>query len=167
MINNEFDIEELPIFKTIIEESIADSLNEVKENYKLLMSDAYKLASYSLNEKLYLPTAYYNLLFYVEISLKYYLLIQSELTITQIENYGHNIPLLINKIKKKNKSIERLKFLISKIKMKNGKKLDITKYYNYKYNKEMGNAPLIFDFEMNKNEQNMIKEVIEWVSSHI
>ena len=56
---------------------------------------------------------------------------------------------------------------MDKIKDKFGKKVDLSKYYNYKYNKEIGETPLIFESEISRNERKNVKEVIEWLSLHI
>ena len=69
--------------------------------------------------------------------------------------------------KKFNVSFEKLRFLLDKIKDKSSKKVDLSKYYNYKYNKEIGETPLIFEPEISSNERKNVKEVIEWVSLHI
>lgn len=64
-------------------------------------------------------------------------------------------------------SFENLRFLLDKIKDKNNKKVDISKYYNFKYNKEVGELPLIFESTINSNEMKIVKEVIKWVNLHI
>ena len=37
----------------------------------------------------------------------------------------------------------------------------------YKYNKEIGETPLIFEPEISSNEKKNVKEVIEWLDLHI
>ena len=80
-----------------------ETIDKIKRNYKILIEDTYKIAYYCFNEELTKPTTIYNLMFCVELYLKYYLLIQSNLNIIQIEQLGHNIDNLINKVKKTSK----------------------------------------------------------------
>lgn len=167
MRNNKFQINTLPDIQDITNSSANNILDEIKENYKTLRDDAREILNVSLNNSLSKPTIYYNLIFYVEISIKYYLIVMSELNVEKVENYGHDIYRLIEISKKYNASFEKLRFLLDKIKERNNKKVNLSKYYNYKYNKEIGEMPLIFDLEINGNERKIVKEVIEWLSSHI
>ena len=167
MRNNKFQINTLPDIQDITNSSANNILDEIKENYKTLRDDAREILNVSLNNSLSKPTIYYNLIFYVEISIKYYLIVMSELNVEKVENYGHDIYRLIEISKQYNASFEKLRFLLDKIKDRNNKKVDLSKYYNYKYNKEIGEMPLIFDLEINGNERKIVKEVIEWLSSHI
>ena len=167
MTNSEFDIKSLPEIGNIVCNNVSKLLDDIKSNYKLLKDDAYKLLIASLNYNLTKSIIYYNLLFYVEISIKYYLIIASELNIEEVEKYGHDIYRLIAIAKQYNASFDKLRFLLDKIKDKSNKKVDLSKYYNYKYNKEIGETPLIFEPELSSNERKIIKEVIEWLSLHI
>lgn len=167
MRNNKFQINTLPDIQDITNSSANNILDEIKENYKTLSDDAREILNVSLNNSLSKPTIYYNLIFYVEISIKYYLIVMSELNVEKVENYGHDIYRLIEVSKQYNASFEKLRFLLDKIKDRNNKKVNLSKYYNYKYNKEIGEMPLIFDLEINGNERKIVKEVIEWLSSHI
>lgn len=167
MRNNKFQINTLPDIQDITNSSANNILDEIKENYKTLRDDAREILNVSLNNSLSKPTIYYNLIFYVEISIKYYLIVMSELNVEKVENYGHDIYRLIEVSKQYNTSFEKLRFLLDKIKDRNNKKVNLSKYYNYKYNKEIGEMPLIFDLEINGNERKIVKEVIEWLSSHI
>lgn len=167
MRNNKFQINTLPDIQDITNSSANNILDEIKENYKTLRDDAREILNVSLNNSLSKPTIYYNLIFYVEISIKYYLIVMSELNVEKVENYGHDIYRLIEISKQYNASFEKLRFLLDKIKDRNNKKVNLSKYYNYKYNKEIGEMPLIFDLEINGNERKIVKEVIEWLSSHI
>lgn len=167
MRNNKFQINTLPDIQDITNSSANNILDEIKENYKTLRDDACEILNVSLNNSLSKPTIYYNLIFYVEISIKYYLIVMSELNVEKVENYGHDIYRLIEVSKQYNASFEKLRFLLDKIKDRNNKKVNLSKYYNYKYNKEIGEMPLIFDLEINGNERKIVKEVIEWLSSHI
>lgn len=167
MRNNKFQINTLPDIQDITNSSANNILDEIKENYKTLRDDAREILNVSLNNSLFKPTIYYNLIFYVEISIKYYLIVMSELNVEKVENYGHDIYRLIEVSKQYNASSEKLRFLLDKIKDRNNKKVNLSKYYNYKYNKEIGEMPLIFDLEINGNERKIVKEGIEWLSSHI
>ena len=167
MRNNKFQINTLPDIQDITNSSAKDILDEIKDNYKMLKDDACKILNVSLNNSLSKPTIYYNLHFYVEISIKYYLLVMSELNLKEVENYGHNIYRLIEVSKKYNVSFEKLRFLLDKLKDKSNKKVDLSKYYNYKYNKEIGETPLIFEPEISSNEKKNVKEVIEWLDLQI
>lgn len=162
MRNNKFQINTLPDIQDITNSSANNILDEIKENYKTLRDDAREILNVSLNNSLSKPTIYYNLIFYVEISIKYYLIVMSELNVEKVENYGHDIYRLIEVSKQYNASFEKLRFLLDKIKDRNNKKVNLSKYYNYKYNKEIGEMPLIFDLEINGNERKIVKEVIEY-----
>lgn len=167
MTNSKFDIKSLPEIQDIACNNVNKILDDIKDNYKLLMVDAYKLVIASINYNLTKSTIYYNLLYYVEISIKYYLIVASELNVEDVEKYGHDIYRLVVVAKQFNVSFEKLRFLLDKIKDKANKKVDLSKYYNYKYNKEIGETPLIFEPEMSSNERKNVKEVIEWLNLHI
>lgn len=167
MTNSRFNIRSLPEVQDIACNNVNKILDDIKENYKLLKGDAYKLLTASLNYNLTKSTIYYNLLYYVEISIKYYLIVASELNVEDVERYGHDIYRLVAVAKQFNVSFEKLKFLLDKIKDKSSKKVDLLKYYNYKYNKEIGETPLIFEPEISRNEIKNVKEVIEWLRLHI
>lgn len=167
MINSKFDIKSLPEIQDIACNNVNKILYNIKDNYKLLKCDAYNLVIASLNYNLTRSTIYYNLLYYVEISIKYYLIVASELNVEEVEKYGHDIYRLISLAKQFNNSFEKLRFLLEKIKDKSNKKVDLSKYYNYKYNKEIGETPLIFEPEISSNERKNVKEVIEWLNLHI
>ena len=74
---------------------------------------------------------------------------------------------MISLAKQFNNSFEKLRFLLEKIKDKSNKKVDLSKYYIYKYNKEIGETSLIFEPEISSNERKNVKEVIEWLNLHI
>ena len=167
MTNSKFDIKLLPEIQDIACNNVNKILDDIKDNYKLLKCDAYKLLTASLNYNLNKSTIYYNLLYYVEISIKYYLIVASELNVEEVEKYGHDIYRLVAVAKQFNVSFEKLRFLLDKIKDKSNKKVDLSKYYNYKYNKEIGETPLIFEPEISSNERKNVKEVIEWLNLHI
>ena len=70
MRNNKFQINTLPDIQDITNSSANNILDEIKENYKTLRDDAREILNVSLNNSLSKPTIYYNLIFYVEKSLK-------------------------------------------------------------------------------------------------
>ena len=99
MINSKFDISQLPDIQDITGNCVDNTLDNVKKNYRLIKEESYILLNASLNFNLSKAMTYYNLIFYVEISTKYYLIIKSELSIEKIENlsnlYGsRNVKLL-------------------------------------------------------------------------
>ncbi len=166
MKNSKFEINILPQINDITSNSIDEIINSIKANYNLLRKDAHILLNASIDKNLSKPTIYYNLIFFIEISLKYYLIVVSELNIEDVEKIGHDIYRLIEVSKQYNKMFEKLKFLLNRIKNGNNK-IDLSKYYNYKYNKEIGIIPLIFDLKINNNEKIIVEEVIEWLDLHI
>ncbi len=167
MIYNKFDVALLPEIQDITSNCIDNTLDDIKEDYRLLKEESYTLLNYSISSNLSKATTYYNLIFYVEISIKYYLILTSELSIEKIERYGHDIYRLIDVCKQCDNSFEKLRFLLEKIKDKNNKKVNLSKYYNFKYNKEIGELPLIFELKISNYERKIVKEVVEWVNLHI
>lgn len=57
--------------------------------------------------------------------------------------------------------------MINKIKGKSNEKLEFSKYYNFKYNKEIGNNNLVFTQQLTSLDLAIITEVIEWLDLHI
>lgn len=164
-----FDIATLPNISQYISAEARDQANHLKENYKTIKQDALNILCFSINNKLSKPMILYNLLFFVEISFKYYLINSSNLNIDKIENHKHKIFELINSIKKVDNNInfDKLMYLLKKFKDKDGKSLDFSRYYNYKYNREIGNIALIMDLEMKQPDIEIVKEVIEWLNLHM
>lgn len=167
MIYNKFDVVQLPEIQDITSNCIDSTLDDIKENYRRLKEESYTLLNFSISSGLSKATTYYNLIFYVEISVKYYLILTSELSIEKIERCGHDIYRLIAVCMQYDVSFEKLRFLLDKIKDKSNNKVDLSKYYNFKYNKEIGELPLIFESKISNYERKMIKDVVEWVSLHI
>ena len=170
MQNKLFKINNLPdINDNFIQTEIDSRINDIYKNYKYLIKDTFKIIELSLKEGMKKPLIMYNLFFEVELFLKLYLIRFSELKLEDIENKGHNILNLIelaNSIDEK-MDFEELKYLLESFKTKENTKLIISKYHNFKYNHEKGNETLIFDFEIDENEKNKIKEVIEWINYYI
>lgn len=149
-----------------------NAVNEnIKNNYKLIKNDTYKIAKYCFDSKLTKPTTLYNLLFCVEISLKYYLFLYSTLNLTEIEKCGHDMNDLIDEAKKYNYEfsidIDELEFLLTKFKTKKNKNSNKLAYENFKYNKEKKSNNLIFGYEFNDIERNSINEVLKWLNLNI
>ena len=63
--------------------------------------------------------------------------------------------------------VDELQFLLQKFRNRENHRLDLNNYYNYKYNREIGQDKLIFDFECSDKEKNNIKEVMEWIKRYI
>ncbi len=141
-----------------------NTLDKIARNYERIKEDAYKMAIYSLDNSSK-PTIYYNLFYYIEVSCKYYLILNSEIPISDIENLGHKIIKLIDKSNEYG-DFNDLYFMIERIVQLNNLD-DLSKYYNYRYNKKIDSNDLIFDFNISENEKNIIKEVIEWIRLHI
>ena len=100
--------------------------------------------------------------------LKTKLILETYLSLEEIENYGHDIyRMMYNLSENNNINFQGFKYLINKIKSKSDERLDFSKYYNFKYNKEIGNSKLIFDNQLTKLDLKTIKEVIEWLDLHI
>lgn len=149
-----------------------ETVNKIKINYKILTEDAKKIACYCFKEELTKPTTIYNLMFCVELYLKYYLLIKSNLNIMQIEQLGHNIDNLINKAKNTSKldffDFNALNNLLSQFKTHKNKCLSLSEYENFRYNKQKKSENLIFrNYQITQNEKEQIKEVLEWLNLHI
>ncbi len=109
----------------------------------------------------------YNLLFSVEIALKFYL--SRFLNIDEFENIGHNVYQLIDKVEyvEKSRRLEELKEMLRNFRDKNNRYLHYEHYYDYKYNHKIGNNELIFDFNISEKDRVCIEEVIEWLKNLI
>ena len=170
MKNNIFKFDNLPdIYDNFLQENVDIKINNIYLNYEYLIMDTVKIIELSLKNGVKKPLIMYNLFFAVEIFLKLYLIKFSSLQLMEIEKKGHNIFEMIelaNKYDEK-KEFEELKFLMIGFKDKQNCDLEIQKYYNYKYNHEKGNETLIFDFEIDENEKNKIREVIKWINSYM
>jgi hypothetical protein len=162
MKNKYFNIDNLPEVIEFSNGIITNELDKFKENYRLLIDDEYKILNFCLENNLSKPNIYYHLCFYIEISLKYFLLVYSDdLNIGEIEKCGHDIHRLIDLAKKYTISMDKLQNLLNELYDKEGKVLDLSKYFNYKYNKAIGDPKLILEYEINSNEKNVVKEVIK------
>lgn len=165
-----FKVDELPdINDSFTEKNIESNINNIYMNYEYLIKDTLKIIELSLEEGIRKPLLMYNLFFGVELFLKFYLIRFSKLRLEVIENKGHNIfelIKLINNIDEKSR-FKELEYLLQSFRTKKDTKLEIQKYHNYKYNHEKGKQTLIFDFEINENEKNRIKEVMEWINSYM
>ena len=149
-----------------------NTFNKIKTNYEKLKEDDAKIAHYCFEEELTKPTTIYNLIFCVELHLKYYLLIMSNINMMQIEQLGHNINDLINLSKNSINSdlfdFDTLYHLLNNFKTQKNKKLDISKYENFRYNKQKKSNNLIFrNYKITQKEKENIREVLEWLNLHI
>lgn len=152
-----------------IENEIDQVILEILNNYKLLIEDSFKILNLYLENNINKPLILYNLFFVVELYLKYYLIRKTTLSIEEIENYGHEIFLLLDLANKVEKYIDfnELKQLLKKFKDKNNHSLNLNKYYDFKYNRKKKINYLIFDFKINKSEIKNVKDVIKWLQCHM
>lgn len=167
--NNDFKIKELPQMQFFSDEDTSDELNTIKENYKLICQDSNNILQILLENIVTKSLMLYYLLFFVELKLKYYLIINSKLELEYIENCDHNLLKLIEissgvdiRIK-----FSKLRYLLNQFKDKNGHCLNLIQYSNYKYNYIKKSRKIIFEYEMSTVEIKNMEEVILWLNSHI
>ena len=162
---NKFNVKELPQVSDFIFEKANEQAYLIKENYKIIKDNALCILYFSINSNLSKPLTLYNLLFFVEISFKYYLINFSNFDISTIDSYKHRISALMDSIKKTDDriNIDKLDYILKKFKNKNGKHLDPNQYYHYKYNRESNNVSLIMDTTLTQEDIKNIKEVIKWI----
>lgn len=111
-------------------------------------------------------------MFCVELNLKYYLLISSNLNIAEIEELGHDINKLINEAKKNMEEdledFDDLNNLLGQFKTSKNKTLNFSEYENFKYNKPKRTTNLIFNnYNIDSKEKENIKEVLKWLDLHM
>ena len=154
---------------TIYTDKINEIVEEIIRNYYLLTKDALLQLKLSLSNNLIKPLLLYNLFYAIEIFLKYSLIKGSLLSIDDIEKIKHNIPELFVKISEieQYRDYIELKYILDKFKNRNGKELDLSKYFNFKYNRIVGDKTQIFTYDLSQNEEKTIKEVIRWMDLHI
>lgn len=169
MTKQTFNCKEVPDEDNLNLNTLNENLEEIIKNYKNIKNNSYEIIQFCLNSNLIKPITLYNLLFYVEISLKYLLITKSPLSVSEIENKQHCIFNLINCAKEyiKNFRVEKLEKLLKKIDVSNRDNIDCNQYCHYKYNKLKGKENLIFDFELTEKDKNNIKEVVEWINEQI
>ena len=164
-LENKFNVKELPQVSDFVFEKTNEQTDLIKENYRIIKDNALCILYFSINSNLSKPLTLYNLLFFVEISFKYYLINFSNFDISTIDNHKHRIYDLMESIKKVDDKInfDKLIYILKKFKNKDCKNLDFNKYYYYKYNREPGNVSLIMNTKLTQKDIKNIKEVIKWI----
>lgn len=165
MSKSKFEIEQIPELPYVPAEVVEDTLETILSNYLALINNSIDISEYMVDKDIIKPLVIYNICFLVELVLKYYLINENGLNIDEIEKKGHDISELINEIKRAgyNLNINRLDFLLKKFKDKQNCNLNFEKYYNFKYNRAIGEEKLIFDFKCTDEEKQNMKAVIEWI----
>lgn len=167
MQKSSFKITQMPETIDIVNKIVESNIELIISNYVCLIRDLINITMYTLTEDIVKPLIVYNTCFLVELSLKYYLIRSAKLNINEVEGKGHNIVDLMRISKEIGLDVDELQFLLQKFRNRKNHRLDLNNYYNYKYNREIGQDKLIFDFECNDKEKNNIKEVIEWIKRYI
>lgn len=167
MQKSSFEITQIPETPNIVNKIIESNIEIVISNYVRLIIDLINITMYTLTADIVKPLIMYNTCFLVELSLKYYLIKSAKLNINEVERKGHNIVDLMRISKEIGLDVDELQFLLEKFRNRENRKLDFNNYYNYKYNREIGQDKLIFDFKCSDKEKNNIKEVIKWIKRYI
>lgn len=163
-----FELNELPEIISDVSEIVEEINKEIIDNYVALAKDAKNTLVYSYENNLSKPIVFYNLFYYLEIFLKMYLMLNSTLKLNEIDNFEHDICGMKNYININNSvNFDGLMYLLRKFKDRNKKSLNYSKYYDYKYNKRKNSDDLIFELDLNEDDIKNIKDVIEWLDSHM
>lgn len=163
------EISELPEINFIDKKNDKKELDSIKESYMIICQDLNNILQILLKSVVNKPLMIYYLLLYVELKLKYYLIINSKLNLELIENYNHDLPRLIETSNQANVTISfsKLRYLLAKFKTLDGNSLNLCQYSNYKYNHIKRSRKLIFNYTVTEVERENIKEVILWLNLHI
>lgn len=167
MIKSSFEIAQIPETPDIVNKIVESNIEIIISNYVCLIKDLIDITIYTLNKDIVKPLIMYNTCFLVELSLKYYLIRNAKLNIDEVEGKGHNIVELMRKSKEVGLDVDELQFLLQKFRNRENHRLDLNNYYNYKYNREIGQDNLIFDFKCSDKEKSNIKEVMEWIKRYV
>ncbi len=168
MKNKLFKITNLPdLSNNVVQTDTDRKFREMCLNYEYLIKDTLSILRFLLTTEIKKPLLIYNLLFLVELSLKFYLIKYSKITLEEIENKGHDIVELIRLSNSINPKFTGLGELLNVFKDKNNNCLNFKNYYDYKYNHKKGKEILILDFDIDENEKDNVKEVIEWIKYHM
>lgn len=162
-------LNEIPEIDFSTDSIIRDGCEEIIDNFESLNDSAIACVIFSLDNKIVKPLVLYNLFYSLEIFLKLYLVKNTNIEMNSIFKMGHNIFELINVAQKNKKMInfDKLKYLLKRFENKNGDKLNLEKYYNFKYNCEKENNNLIFTKDISDKELLLIKEVINWIKKNM
>lgn len=167
MQKSSFEITQIPEASDIVNKIVKSNIDIIISNYVYLIADLINITMYTLTKDIVKPLIVYNTCFLVELSLKYYLIRNTKLNINEVEGKGHNIVDLMRRTKEIGLDVDELQFLLQKFRNRENHKLDLNNYYNYKYNREIGQDKLIFDFECSDKEKKNIEEVIDWIKRYI
>ena len=167
MLKDSFQIVQIPETPDIVNKIVESNIEIIISNYVCLIKDLINITMYALNNDIVKPLIIYNTCFLVELSLKYYLIRSAKLNINEVEGKGHNIVELMRISKSIGLDVDELQFLLQKFRNRENHRLDLNNYYNYKYNREIGQDKLIFDFECSDKEKSNIKEVMEWIKRYV
>lgn len=167
MTKDSFEITQIPETPNTINKIVESNIEIIISNYVYLIKDLINITMYTLNKDIVKPLIIYNTCFLVELSLKYYLIRIAKLNINEVEVKGHNIVELMRISKEIGLDVDELQFLLQKFRNRENHRLDLNNYYNYKYNREIGEDKLIFNFECSDKEKNNIKEVMEWIKRYV
>ena len=167
MLKDSFQIVQIPETPDIVNKIVESNIEIIISNYVCLIKDLINITMYALNNDIVKPLIIYNTCFLVELSLKYYLIRSAKLNINEVEGKGHNIVELMRISKSIGLDVDELQFLLQKFRNRENHRLDLNNYYNYKYNREIGQDNLIFDFKCSDKEKSNIKEVMEWIKIYV
>lgn len=165
MINKKFELESLPDLPDIVDKKTFQIRNKIIDNYFILETNTIKVLDYCINNGIMKSLIFYNLFYYVEICLKLKLALDCLLSLEDIENLGHNIYEMMNKISEIN--FIGFKYILRRLKDKNNQNLNFSKYSDFRYNKSIGTDYLIFDNKFTDNDEKYVRDVIEWLDSHM
>ena len=147
MKNKLFKITNLPdLSNNVVQTDTDRKFREMCLNYEYLIKDTLSILRFLLTTEIKKPLLIYNLLF---------------------ENKGHDIVELIRLSNSINPKFTGLGELLNVFKDKNNNCLNFKNYYDYKYNHKKGKEILILDFDIDENEKDNVKEVIEWIKYHM
>ena len=163
-------LNEIPEIDFSTESIVRDGCEEIIDNFESLNDSAIRCVDVSVENKIVKPLVLYNLFYSLEIFLKLYLIKNTNIEMKSIFKLKHYIFELINMAQKNNKrmiNFDKIKYLLKRFETKNGDKLDLARYYNYKYNCDIDDNNLIFTKDISNKELLLIKEVINWIKSNM
>lgn len=102
MKNKVFELEYLPKIPNTISEETWKIRREIIDNYICLKDSTLSILNYCTNNLINKPLVFFNLFFYIEMVLKTKLILESYLSIEEIENYGHDIYRMMHYLSKNN-----------------------------------------------------------------
>lgn len=165
--NKKFEVDNIPDLSNELNDTTNNVVAELYSNYKRVTLDSKILLEDSLEKNISKSLTIYNLLFMIELYLKYYLL--DHISIEEIGGLQHRIYDLIEKTKENEfmGDFEELIQMLRRFKRRNGQNVDYNRYYDFRYNHRAGQSDLIFDYELTDREKNIVKDVIKWLDSNL